>query len=102
MNIMFFLVWYDELECALVVGWEPCNLRQLGHVSYIGFVLIQVLHDPSELQVRICMIYLYMNCPMFGTVERISPKPQHVSAQQQPRARLRAATAPFPARVAYI
>ena len=30
---------YDLYDLANVAGWEPCNLHDLGHLSWVGSVL---------------------------------------------------------------
>ena len=38
---------------AHVAGWEKYYLHNLGHVSWVESVLVQILHSTSERQVRI-------------------------------------------------
>ena len=45
----------DLYDLAHVAGWEPCNLHDLGQVSWVGSVLIctvQILQNLSQRQVR--------------------------------------------------
>ena len=42
---------YDPYDLAHVAGWEPFSLHGLGHVSWDGSVLTQILHNLSKRQV---------------------------------------------------
>ena len=45
---------YDLYDLSHVAGWEPYNLRDLTHVSWVGSVLfnVQILHNLSQVEVR--------------------------------------------------
>ena len=58
---------YDLYDLAHVVGWEPYNLHDLGHVSWVGSVLNRSCttshngrlgYGPDDLVDRIYLIYL--------------------------------------------
>ena len=44
---------YDLYDLAYVAGWEPYDVHGLAHVSWVGHVFAQILHNIYTRQVRI-------------------------------------------------